>query len=83
MCIIFTDDDSNSISAAVEGFKQREKCFWQIIAYEQDVKNIKAAIKNIKNVSVVSLFNYQGKSDEEISRILLKDYIVWKSRKKE
>lgn len=83
LCIIFTDDDSNSISAAVEGFKEREKCFWQIIAYEQDVKNIKAAIKNIKNVSVVSLFNYQGKSDEEISRILLKDYIIWKSRKKE
>ena len=83
LCIIFTDDDSDSISAAVEGFKQRKKCFWQIIAYEQDVKNIKAAIKNIKNVSVVSLFNYQGKSDEEISGMLFKDYIIWKSKNNE
>ncbi len=81
LCIIFTDDDSDSITAAVEGFKKREECFWQIIAYEQDVKNIKTAIKSIKNVSVVSLSNYQSKSDEELSGILLKDYIIWKSKK--
>jgi hypothetical protein len=60
--------------------KQRKKVFWQIIAYEQDVKNIKAAIKNIKNVSVVSLSNYQGKSDEDISGLLLKDFVLWKSK---
>lgn len=80
LCIIFTDDDSSSISAAVEAMKQRKKVFWQIIAYEQDVKNIKAAIKNIKNVSVVSLSNYQGKSDEDISGLLLKDFVLWKSK---
>ena len=80
LCIIFTDDDSSSISAAVEAMKQRKKVFWQIIAYEQDVINIKSAIKNIRNVSVVSLSNYQSKSDEEISELLLKDYVVWKSK---
>ena len=80
LCIIFTDDDSSSISAAVEGMKQRKNVFWQIIAYEQDVKNIKAAIKNRKNISVVSLFDYQNKTDEDISEILLKNYIMWKSK---
>ncbi len=49
-------------------------------AYEQDVKNIKAAIKNRKNISVVSLFDYQNKTDEDISEILLKNYIMWKSK---
>ena len=81
LCVIFTDDDSSSISAAVEGMKQRNNVFWQIIAYEQDVTNIKAAIRNIKNISVVSLSNYQSKTDDEISGLLLKDYIVWKSKK--
>lgn len=81
LCVIFTDDDSSSISAAVEGMKQRKNVFWQIIAYEQDVTNIKAAIRNIKNISVVSLSDYQGKSDEEINGLLLKDYVVWKSKK--
>ena len=70
LCIIFTDDDSSSISAAVEGMKQRKNVFWQIIAYEQDVKNIKAAIKNRKNISVVSLFDYQNKTDKSIEKIL-------------
>jgi hypothetical protein len=60
--------------------KQRKNVFWQIIAYEQDVKNIKAAIKNRKNISVVSLFDYQNKTDEDISEILLKNYIMWKSK---
>lgn len=81
LCVIFTDDDSSSISAAVEGMKQRKNVFWQIIAYEKDVTNIKAAIKNIRNVSVVSLFNYQSKTDDEISSVLLNDYIVWKSKR--
>ena len=80
-CIIFTDDDSESISAAVEGMKKRKNVFWQIIAYEQDVKNIKAATKNIKNTSIISLSNYQSKTDDEISEMLLKDYVVWKSKK--
>lgn len=79
LCIIFTDDDSSSISAAVEGMKQRKNVFWQIIAYEQDVKNIKAATMGIRNTSIISLSNYQSKTDYEISEILLKDYIVWKS----
>ena len=81
LCVIFTDDDSGSISAAVEGMKQRKNVFWQIIAYEQDVKNIKAATKNIRNTSIISLSNYQSKKDEEISEMLLKDYVVWKSKK--
>jgi hypothetical protein len=81
LCIIFTDDDSSSISAAVEGMKQRKNVFWQIIAYEQDVKSIKATIKNIRNTSVVTLSNYQSRTDEEISETLLKDYIVWKRKK--
>ena len=81
LCVIFTDDDSGSISAAVEGMKQRKNVFWQIIAYEQDVKNIKAATKNIRNTSIISLSNYQSKRDEEISEMLLKDYVVWKSKK--
>ena len=61
--------------------KQRKNVFWQIIAYEQDVKNIKAATKNIRNTSIISLSNYQSKRDEEISEMLLKDYVVWKSKK--
>lgn len=81
LCIIFTDDDSSSISAAVEGMKQRKNVFWQIIAYEQDVKNIKAATKSIRNTSVISLSNYQSKTDNEISELLLKDYVIWKSKK--
>ena len=81
LCIIFTDDDSGSISAAVEGMKQRKNVFWQIIAYEQDVKNIKAATKNIRNTSIVSLSNYQSKTDNEINEMLLKDYIIWKNKK--
>ena len=81
LCVIFTDDDSSSISAAVEGMKRRKNVFWQIIAYEQGVKNIKAAIKNRRNISVVSLTDYQNKTDSEISELLLKDYIIWKSEK--
>ena len=82
LCIIFTDDDTCSISAATEGMKQRNKVFWQIIAYERDVHNIRTAIKNIKNTSVVSLTDYQSKTDEEISSMLLMDYIIWKQKKK-
>jgi hypothetical protein len=81
LCIIFTDDDSGSISAAVEGMKQRKNVFWQIIAYEQDVNNIKSATKGIRNTSIISLSNYQSKTDNEISEILLKDYVIWKSKK--
>ena len=80
LCIIFTDDDSSSISAAVEGMKQREKVFWQIIVYESDAKGIKAAITNIENASVVTLSDYQSKTVEEIREMLLKNYIIWKSR---
>lgn len=81
LCIIFTDDDSDSISAAVEGIKQRKNVFWQIIAYEQDVNNIKSATKGIRNTSIISLTNYQSKTDVEISEMLLKDYVLWKSKK--
>lgn len=78
LCVIFTDDDSDSISAAVEGMKQRKNVFWQIIAYEQEVNNIKEAIKSINNISVISLSNYRSKTDDEISEMLLKDYVIWK-----
>ena len=80
LCIVFTDDDSGSISAAIEGMKQRKKVFWQIIAYESNVKNIKTAIKNAKNTSIVTLSDYLSKTDEEVGILLLKDYIMWKSR---
>ena len=83
LCIIFTDDDSTSISAAVEGMKQRNNVFWQIIAYKQDVNNIKSAIRSIRNMSVVSLSDYQSKTDEEIYEILLKEYILWKKNRKD
>ena len=79
LCIIFTDDDANSISAAVSGMKLRENVFWQIIVCESDVKNIELAIKGIKNVSVVQLSDYQTKTDDEISDMLLGGYIRWKS----
>ena len=82
LCIIFTDDDSSSISAATESMKQRNKVFWQIIVYERDLHNIKTAIKNIKNTSVVSLTDYQSKTDEDINSLLLKDYIIWKQKGK-
>lgn len=78
LCIIFTDDDSDSISAAVKGLSQREKVFWQIIAYESDLKNIKTSIKNVKNASIISLSDYQNITDNEINLLLLKDYIFWK-----
>ena len=81
LCIIFTDDDSSSISAAVEGMKQRKNVFWQIIAYEQDVQNIKSATKSIRNTSIISLSNYQSKTNNEINEMLLKDYVIWKSKK--
>lgn len=63
--------------------KQRKNVFWQIIAYEQDVNNIKTAIKRIDNASILSLSNYQGKADNEICEMLLKDYVIWKSKKKQ
>lgn len=80
LCIIFTDDDAGSISAAIAGLKQRRNVFWQFIAYEQDVKNIKAATKGIRNASIISLSNYQSKADDDISEMLLRDYVIWKSK---
>lgn len=80
LCIIFTDDDSSSISAAIGDMKKREKVFWQIIAYESDVKGIKAAISNVENTSVVTLSDYKNRTDKEISELLLKDYLVWRSK---
>lgn len=80
LCIIFTDDDSSSISAAIEGMKQRKNVFWQIIAYETDVKSIKTATNNVENASVVSLYDYHSETDEEINAKLLGDYIKWKCK---
>ena len=80
LCLILTDDDSSSISGAIEKMKQRNKVFWQIIAYENDVKSIKASIKDVNNASVLTLTDYQKRTDEEIYKLLLKDYIIWKSR---
>ena len=80
-CIIFTDDDARSISDAIKGMEKREKVFWQIIAYESDLNNIKANVKDISNTSVITLSDYKSKTDEEISKLLLKDYLTWKSGK--
>ena len=78
LVIIFTDDDSSSIENAINGMKQRSKVFWQIIVCGSSSTNIQNTITNVENTSVVSLNDYSSKTDEEISQILLKDYIGWK-----
>lgn len=79
LVIIFTDDDSSSIENAINGMKQRSKVFWQIIVCGSSSTNIQNTITNVENTSVVSLNDYSSKTDEEISQILLKDYIGWKN----
>ena len=80
LVIIFTDDDSDSIKNAINGMKQRSKVFWQIIVCGSSSTNIQNTITNVENTSVVSLNDYSSKTDEEISQILLKDYINWKKQ---
>lgn len=80
LVIIFTDDDSSSIKNAINGMKQRSKVFWQIIVCGSSSTNIQNTITNVENTSVVSLNDYSSKTDEEISQILLKDYINWKKQ---
>lgn len=79
-CIILTDDDPKSIFGAIEKMKQRDKVFWQIISYKRDVKNIKKSLKNVDNASVLTLTDYQNKTEEEIFKLLLSDYITWKMK---
>lgn len=82
LCIILTDDDQASIRGAIDGMKSRNKVFWQIIIYDSDINVIKEAISNNKNISVVNMSDYENKTDSEISNLLLKDYILWKQKKK-
>lgn len=82
LCIILTDDDQASIRGAVEGMKNRNKVFWQIIVYESNVEVIKEVVCNINNISVINMSDYENKNDFEISKMLLADYITWKQRKK-
>ena len=80
LVIIFTDDDYGSISNAVSAMQNRSNVFWQIIVYGGSFDNITKSISNVANTSVVSLTDYASKTDEQISELLLKDYIVWKKR---
>lgn len=80
LVIIFTDDDACSISNAVSAMQERSNVFWQIIVYGGPFDNITKSISNVANTSVVSLTDYASKTDEQISELLLKDYIVWKKR---
>lgn len=78
LVIIFTDDDSSSIAAAISAMQKRNNVFWQIIVYGVSLENITKSISNVSNTSVISLTDYASKSDEQISQLLLKDYIDWK-----
>jgi hypothetical protein len=80
LVIIFTDDDYGSISNAVSAMQNRSNVFWQIIVYGGSFDNITKSISNVANTSVVSLTDYASSSDEQISTLLLKDYIEWKKQ---
>lgn len=80
LVIIFTDDDDSSISNAISAMQERSNVFWQIIVYGGPFDNITKSISNVANTSVVSLTDYASKTNEQISELLLKDYIVWKKR---
>lgn len=79
LVIIFTDDDGDSINAAVTGMKNRADVFWQIIVYGSH-NRITSAISGIPNISLVSMTDYASKNDSEITQALLKDYINWKKQ---
>jgi hypothetical protein len=78
LVIIFTDDDKDSIANAIPAMQKKSNVFWQIIVYGVSHDNITRSISNVGNTSVVSLTEYASKTDEEISTLLLKDYIDWK-----
>ena len=78
LVIIFTDDDSSSIASAISAMQKRDNVFWQIIVYSISFGNITKSISNVANTSVISLTDYASKSEEQISQLLLKDYIDWK-----
>lgn len=78
LVIIFTDDDSSSITAAISAMQKRINVFWQIIVYGVTFENISKSISNIANTSVISFADYASKTEEQISNLLLKDYIDWK-----
>ncbi len=78
LVIIFTDDDSSSIADAISAMQKRSSVFWQIIVYGVTFENITKSISNIANTSVISLADYASKTEEQISSLLLKDYIEWK-----
>lgn len=80
LVIIFTDDDASSISNAISAMQKRNNVFWQIIVYGGSFDNITKSISNVANTSVVSLTDYASSSDEQISTLLLKDYIEWKKQ---
>lgn len=79
LVIIFTDDDGDSIRSAVPGMKKRNDVFWQIIVYGSH-NSITSAIDGSTNISLVSMTDYNSKSDSEITQALLKDYINWKKK---
>ena len=80
LVIIFTDDDGNSILKAFGEMKKYRNVFWQIISYEAKCDNIAKTISSLNNASLITLHNYVSKTEQELTYILLKDYISWRQK---
>ena len=61
--------------------KQRVNVFWQIIVYGKSIDSLKASLADAQNTSVLSMTNYTKMSNDEISQVLLQDYINWKKHR--
>ena len=81
LVVVFTDDDLKSINNALPGMKQRANVFWQIIVYGKSIDSLKASLADAQNTSVLSMTNYTKMSNDEISQVLLRDYINWKKHR--
>lgn len=79
LVIIFTDDDRDSINAAIAGMKKRTNVFWQIIVYGAH-NCIDSAIEGISNISLICMTDYSSQKDSKITEALLKGYINWKNK---
>lgn len=82
LVIIFTDEDQNSIAGSVGAMQARSNVFWQIIVYGSGKEaNIKNNIDKLSNTSVVNMTDYASMTDEQITQVLLSNYIKWKQNK--
>ena len=80
--IILTDDDANSIKQALPKMTNIPNTFWQILSYEKSCPQITNSIKNIPNISLALLMNYESLSDEQLQETIIKDYLQWKKQNK-